>query len=277
MATGEALIFSWRRWLAVRRHRDDLLYVEPQSPWQFAFTASGDGQEWHVSQPQAFWRNFAETDFTTEVLRDQEPRKALNFVARHGDPFGHLDQDQDRISTNRQWPGLQGALMRIAAAWDAPDASGTSRISRDPERFQAACDALYELARPDKAGLPDVEWVAQGAGLVPRARTLKAFMIASAASALKRRIAMRTCRKCGEFFEVHRSDTVYCGGSCQAADSKQRAAMAAAGIPAPKSPHHEPKGSSHHGQRAQADSSRSDHSPRDVARKRRGRKVAAKK
>jgi hypothetical protein len=54
-----------------------------------------------------------------------------------------------------------------------------------------AREALYELARPDKTGLADIELVANEDRLVPRAGTLRAFMIASAASALERGITMR--------------------------------------------------------------------------------------
>src|SRR5262249_37082008 len=60
-------------------------------------------------------------------------------------------------------------------------------------------------------------------GLVPRAQILRSFMIASAASALRRGIKMRVCRYCNDWFELRRRDAAYCSGSCQAADYKQRA------------------------------------------------------
>jgi hypothetical protein len=261
MATRDTLIFSGRKWPGVRREIQDVGYVEPQQLWQFAFTASGYGQGWHTSQPLAFWRCFVEIDFpyTAEALRFRE---ALQFIARHGDPLGHLDNGK-LVSTNADWPALQDPLGDIAAAWDQPDAGGVSHISRDLQRLAEAQDALHGLADPDRltgAGLPDIEWIAQGRGLVPRAKTLQAFMIASAASALERGIAMRRCRKCSDWFELRRSDAVYCSGSCQAAHSKQRAEQ-----------------ESTHGKRAPTRSPRSNHLPRRVARKRPGRKVSPKK
>jgi lipocalin len=50
-------------------------------------------------------------------------------------------------------------------------------------------------------------------------------MIASAASALRRGVAMKKCAyaHCGDWFELRRTDAFYCSGSCQAADYKQRA------------------------------------------------------
>jgi hypothetical protein len=162
------------------------------------------------------------------------------FITMHGDPFGYLDHEpfgRDHegrdlflprgTSTTAKWPELQDSLRRIAAAWEAPDESGVSRVTRDPRRLREAQDALAELA-PAETGLPDLLWVAQGRRLVAKARTLRAFMIASAASALERGIAMRTCAKCFDWFELRRSDAKFCSGSCQAAASKRRLAAAPA-------------------------------------------------
>jgi hypothetical protein len=115
------------------------------------------------------------------------------------------------------------ALDAIAGAWDPLDPNAISFISDDRDRLEVAQHALYELARPDKEGLQGIEWIAQGRGLVPRARTLQAFMVASAASALRRDVAMKKCAYCDDWFELRRTDAFYCSGSCQAADYKQRA------------------------------------------------------
>jgi len=47
-------------------------------------------------------------------------------------------------------------------------------------------------------------------------------MVASAASALRRGVAMKKCAYCADWFELRRTDAFYCSGSCQAADYKQR-------------------------------------------------------
>jgi len=217
MATRDTLIFRGRRWPGVQ----PLKGVTIERFYQFAFRASGGGQQWDTDQPMAFWRNFAAMDLT-------HGGEALDFIKRHGDPFGYLDLEPARpnqppAGTNAEWPALKAALREIAQAWDPLDPNEISFISNDRDRLEVAQRALYELARPDKEGLQDVEWIAQGRGLVPRARTLRAFMIASAASALRRGIAMKKCAYCDDFFELKRTDAIYCSGSCQAADYKQRA------------------------------------------------------
>jgi hypothetical protein len=185
----------------------------------------------------AFWRNFAAIDLT-------DTSEAVHFIARHGDPFGHLDRgpthpNRPPTSSTELWPALMDALNQIADAWEDPsDPNGISFVTDDRDRLEVAQRALYELARPDKGGLQDkegrqdIEWIAQGRGLVPRARTLRAFMIASAASALRRGIAMKKCAYayCGDWFELRRTDAFYCSGSCQAADYKQRATASGATV-----------------------------------------------
>jgi hypothetical protein len=267
MATRDTLFFSGRRWPGVRSTGG--VYVERL--YQFAFVASGNGQQWEADQPMAFWRNFAAIDLTNDT-------EALRFIAQHGDPFGYLDIEPTQPNrsphgTNQPWFALKAALREIAQAWDPLDPNEISFISNDPERLTVAQQALYELARPDKAGLKDIEWIAQGRGLVPRARTLQAFIIASAASALRRGIAMRVCRYCADWFELRRTDAVYCSGSCQAADYKQRSTAPRAVVLETTS--YKSKGH-HHGKRAQTHSPGSNHLPGRMARKR-GRKTSPKK
>src|SRR5262249_27754661 len=148
--------------------------------------------------------------------------EALRFIARHGDPLGDLDRGE-RASTNAPWFAVMDALDRIADAWAPLDRNGISFSSDDRDRLEVAQRALRELAPPDENGLQGIEWIAHGRGLVPRAQNLQSFMVASAASALRRGIAMRRCRYCVDWFELRRSDATYCSGSCQAADYKQRA------------------------------------------------------
>ena len=232
MATRDTLVFSGRRWPGVRTTGGSTVMLgrwerksAPLQPYviQFAFEASGGGQQWDADRPMGFWRNFAAINLT-------DTTEGLQFIARHGDPFGHLDRDSARpnrpnrppASTNQPWPALIDALDQIADAWDPPDLNNISFISDDRGRLEVAQRALRELAPPDERGLPEVEWIAHGRGLVPRAQTLKAFMVASAASALRRGVAMKQCAYCDDWFELKRRDAFYCSGSCQAADYKQR-------------------------------------------------------
>jgi hypothetical protein len=238
---------------------------------QFAFAAGGDGQAWHTEQPLAFWRSFAEIDFAYTA---EATEKALRFIARHGDPLGDLDSGSP-VGTNAHWHALTDALQNIGQTWDPADPSKTSFMSNDPERIAAAQAALYELARPDKQGLLGVELIAQGSALVRRARTMRAFMVASAASALERGIAMRICARCGDWFELRRADAVYCSGSCQAADYKKQRAMAPEAT-ALETASYKSKGDLH-GKRPQTAPSRSGHVPRRLAGKRSRRKGAAAK
>jgi hypothetical protein len=229
MTARDTLIFSGRRWPGVRATENAIVVQRwvrksaPAEPYvlQLAFVASGDGQQWDADRPMAFWRNFAAIDLT-------DPAEALRFIARHGDPFGYLDRKPAGLSpppagTNQPWLALMDALDRIADAWEPPDPNDISFISDDRGRLQVAQRALRELAPPDESGLPGVEWIAHGRGLVPRAQTLRAFMVASAASALRRGVAMKKCAYCADWFELRRTDAFYCSGSCQAADYKQRA------------------------------------------------------
>jgi hypothetical protein len=44
-------------------------------------------------------------------------------------------------------------------------------------------------------------------------------MWASAVSALKRRVPMRRCRTCTNWFELNRADNLYCSTACRVAHS----------------------------------------------------------
>src|SRR5262249_38408399 len=156
------------------------------------------------------WRTFAELDLKST---DQ----ALDFIRRHG----ALDHEE-RAGTNAEWPAFKAALEGIAQCWDPLDASGTSYISKDPERQTIARHTLNEQARPDLDGLKDVEVIAHGGALVLRPKTLRTFMVASASSALRRGVAMRICQFCGDWFELRRSDAAYCSASCVTSAYKRR-------------------------------------------------------
>ena len=132
-----------------------------------------------------------------------------------------------RSSAYAAWGPLIAALKPVAAAWDAPDASGVSLMTSDKDRLAAADKALRRLLPSDPDGDRtisreiEVHYTAQGTTLAPQ--TLRAFMAISAASARERGIAMRQCAYCDDWFELRRSDAVYCSGSCQATHHKRRA------------------------------------------------------
>jgi hypothetical protein len=249
--------------------------------WDFEFVASGQGQAWSSDRSLGFWRSYASLHWRDRAIG----QPALRFIQRHGDPFGNLDRGE--TSSIAPWFPLMIGLDWISKAWDPPGPDGISRLSADRDRHKFAEHALRELAPPDEKGLPEIELIAQGRGLVPRATSLAAFMAASAASALQRGVAMRQCRysACTDWFELGRADAVYCSGSCQAADSKQRAIQAIQKPPAPeavqettdfKQPKHSKKGHPH-GERAQANPPRPNRLSRGVARERPRRKGATPK
>src|SRR5262249_22952726 len=57
---------------------------------------------------------------------------------------------------------------------------------------------------------------------IPVAHTLAGYLVASALSALRRRVPMRRCIYCSSWFELHRSEAMYCSPSCRAAHHNQR-------------------------------------------------------
>jgi hypothetical protein len=271
MATGNKLIFSGRAWPGVRIDGPTWMLG---TVCQFNYIILGNGREWHTDQPRGFWRSFA------GLLNTTDPEESRRFMARHGDPVGGAEIRKS--GSNAEWFALQNALAAIAQAWDDPnDPNGVSHITDDRARLTTAQDALYELARPDKNGLPDMECIALGRGLVSRAKTLPTFMIGSAGHALEHSIPMQRCHYCNDWFEPRRTDALYCTASCQAAGYKLKAAFDKLKGPAPEAPTlktiFDPLKGSTRGKHAQAHPPRPNHLPRRVARKRPGRKVSPKK
>jgi hypothetical protein len=145
------------------------------------------------------------------------------FVQRYGDPAGKLDAGSGETNTS-DWFGLRVELGPLALAWDPEDADGISRITRDRTRVDDAAAVLRHAAKdfaalmtviPDPSGAPD---------LVLRANSLAAFLWLSAVSALKRRVAMRRCRTCGDWFELPRRDALYCSNACRVAHHREEMA-----------------------------------------------------
>ena len=184
----------------------------PQSHNIFTFTAGRSLRGWTATQPEGFWRDFAEIE-----LNDAEAVTA--FIHRRGDPDGLLDDVGE--SNTSGWIDLIALLLTAAKAWEPEDADGVSRITTDPQRLHEGDSVLvkYGLGLPWLRALEAVP-APSGPGLALRARTLASFMLASAASALQRRVSMRRCRHCQSWFEITRSDVRFCSASCRATHHK---------------------------------------------------------
>jgi hypothetical protein len=249
MATFDTLDFLGRRWPAVRvtsssgpprrpalrsgsrgfGRRITDFDVGPDVHASFWLEASGAGQEWSADRPLAFWRNFSAILLTS---REEAEPGVLRFFARHGDPTGQLERraaaGEPLQTETDSWISLTRRLRQVALAWNEVDALGISSISDDAQRLAAADQALRILLPKsrdrDRQIVGEIETIYGEHGLTRRPLTLRAFMALSAASARERRIAMRRCAypNCLDWFELRRTDAIFCSGSCQAADHKRR-------------------------------------------------------
>jgi hypothetical protein len=221
MAIGNTLIFDGLAWPATRvlgstpmvfktypHNVDD----KPPSRTIFTLAASGRGRRWSATRPDGFWRDFTELE-----LADTEAVTA--FVRRRGDPDGLLDASTETHTGH--WYNLRTVLGTAAQAWEPADAAGISRLTADRGRLEYA---NFFVRNPDYPVVKDLEPVPDpaGPGFAFRARTLAAFMTASAASALERRIAFRRCDHCRSWFEANRKDARFCSGSCRSFHSQKK-------------------------------------------------------
>ena len=220
MAAGDTLIFSGIRWPTARvidstpmvfRTHPHIEDYRPPSRTIFTLAATGRGRRWSSTRPQGFWRDFAE-------LKIDDGEAVTEFIRRRGDPQGLLDVGAETHTGT--WVNLTAVLKTAAQAWEPEDGKGVSRLTTDPQRLRYA----NWFIREKKPFLGDLEAVPdpEGPGLALRARSLQAFMTASAASALERRVAMRRCDHCGSWFEAIRKDARFCSGSCRTFHSQQR-------------------------------------------------------
>jgi hypothetical protein len=240
MTTDEALVFSGIRWGAARiRDRYTMPSIEsvlraarggsnapleqpptartgksarPRHTGQvpctvFTVELPGGGRSWEATEPEAFWRNFAEIDFVggdgTDVLR---------FAQRHGDPFGSAGH---REFDTLGWIAPAIELHKAAQAWEPVDKNGVSYLTKDPARLQSA----KHILRQELSGVIDqftpIPEPIDGLQPVLRANTLHVFMVASATTALRRKDAMRRCEHCRDWFRVRRKDMRFCSDSCR--------------------------------------------------------------
>ena len=111
-------------------------------------------------------------------------------------------------------------LSAAVEAWEPVDAAGISSFTADQGRLKYANFFVRDFGHVAKELEPVLDPV--GPGFAFRARTLAAFMVASAASALERRIAFRRCDHCRSWFEAGRKDARFCSGSCRSFHSQQK-------------------------------------------------------
>ena len=180
----------------------------------YVSVGSGNGRPWHTATPQGFWR-----DFGTLNLADEDAVTA--FVQRRGDPLGVMIVRVPSSSDVAQWQmPLHFGLGLLARCWtEAGERDGVSQCigaGRDVATF------WRRTLQPAIVG--DVEMIAadEGVRFIPRARTLGAFMVLSAISALERAVPMRRCQHCGSWFEVRHARMRVCSATCRVAMSKQK-------------------------------------------------------
>jgi hypothetical protein len=206
MALGDTLVFQGTRYPRAAI-ADDLgvpSYVQDTRPRPnprrlFSFAPQGNGRRWTATAPEGFWRDFCEID-----LNDAE--SVIAFVRRRGDPHG------DRHTGH--WLNLQAVLGTATRAWEPEDAGGFSQLTTDHSRLAVANQFLGADRRPFADDL-EVVRDPSGPGFALAAKSLAAFMAASAASALSRKVAMRRCEHCSSWFEAARRDVRFCSASCR--------------------------------------------------------------
>jgi hypothetical protein len=233
MAADTAVAFEGRRWPGARAISTSAFRRLEGLRSQTMFSASGKGQQWSADRPLAFWRNFSALDLSDTVIDTRADARVIKFLSRYGDPTGQLDRwtaaGKAFVGDAVSWKPLIEALGQVAAAWDEPDALGVSSWGGDTLRAEAADKALRKLLPTDPDAGREISeeikvlYTRQGLTLWPQ--TLRAFMVISAASARERGIDMRRCSYCEDWFELRRSDAVYCSPSCQATDHKRRSAL----------------------------------------------------
>jgi hypothetical protein len=220
MAVGNTLVFDGLAWPTTRIVSSSPMIFKtyahdadhkPPPRIIFTLSATGRGRRWSATRPQGFWRDFTELD-------PADAEAVTAFVRRRGDPDGLLDASTE--THTGYWDNLHSVLWTAAQAWEPEDAAGISSLTADRERLQDANLFVRTFGNVAK----DLEPVLDpaGPGFAFRARTLAAFMTASAASALERQIAFRRCDHCRSWFEANRKDARFCSGSCRSFHSQQK-------------------------------------------------------
>lgn len=217
-----ALVFTGTRYRTV--------HVQQLSGFGIHKIEAGRPLRYEANGPEAWWRDLAELDFNSADAISR-------FVNRRGDPSDTLEREG--ISNSTRFHLLASGLREVAEAWDAPGEDGLSHAG-DPSRIEAAMRRLSALASelpspdgrnvvvPDN-GLIGFDVILSGApplGLSIRARTLAAYLYASASHCLTERIAMRRCNHCLCWFDAssRRAGARFCSASCRTLFYKPTAA-----------------------------------------------------
>jgi hypothetical protein len=211
----DALLFSGLRWPAAQVTGRRLAAVPATGFISDAgeievlvLATSGQGQRYQVDATEGWWRDFAE-------LQVGDEHRAVSFVRRRGDPRNELTPDRS-IDTGR-WTGLLNILRPAALCWERRDNFETSKFIADDDRV-----ALFLQTLPATWAAEEMGLAYRGMTPVPVAHTLTGYLVASAISALRRRIPMRRCRYCSSWFELHRREAMFCSPSCRAAYGNKR-------------------------------------------------------
>jgi hypothetical protein len=211
----DALLFSGLRWPAAQVAGRRLVAV-PATGFSsdtgeveaLVLTTTGQGQRYQVDSVEGWWRDF------TEILVGDEHR-AVSFVRRRGDPRGELTPD--RSTHTGLWAPLLNLLRPARLCWE-------HRNSFEVSKFIAADDRveLFLSQLPATWAMEEMGLAYRGLAPIPVAHTLAAYLMASAISALRRRVPMRRCIYCSSWFELHRREAMFCSPSCRAAHFNKR-------------------------------------------------------
>jgi hypothetical protein len=176
--------------------------------------ASGGGREYELRGPAGFWRNFAET-------QPDDPERVLDFIKRKGCPFGELGPDQP--TDTGDWPSVAAWLIPIAQLWGAPGEDGVSLINISDEQRGRITKEIVEAPLFQRGVQSDI-WIDESGTLRSKmtARSLAAYMLASAVGFVQLRQPMAICQQCGDWFGLQRAGTKFCSASCRATFSTQR-------------------------------------------------------
>ena len=190
---AETLIFSWIRYESARA-----IGSGAGSQRHFTLNTIRHGRPWATRVAMGFWRSFGALDLG-------DPMEVVSFVRRFGEPYGSLTPGNDCTTT--LWGLMRDPLSVAAGAWDPADDDGLSHISADRAKIAFAKNTLFDAKKLlERSGVgfektPEPRNATLRLTIRSRPKTLAAFMIASAAAALDRRVPMRMCRTCGQWFE----------------------------------------------------------------------------
>src|SRR5262249_35166968 len=126
----------------------------------------------------------------------------------------------DRPTHTGRWATFLNVLHVAALGWEPHNDLEPSKCSAANDRIELFLSLLpptWTEAEESKMGLAYRRLTP-----IPVAHTLAGYLVASALSALRRRVPMRRCVYCSSWFELHRREAMYCSPSCRAAHFNKR-------------------------------------------------------